>query len=62
MIYFNIFIIKTANKLFIYHLYLFCLSDNNKMDSGHVAELDTPENLQNNPHSAFNGLLHSLTD
>jgi hypothetical protein len=43
-------------------IYLFCLSDNNKMDSGHVAELDTPENLQNNPHSAFNGLLHSLTD
>jgi hypothetical protein len=32
------------------------------MDSGHVSELDTPENLQNNPNSAFNGLLHSLTD
>jgi hypothetical protein len=32
------------------------------MDSGHVAELDTPTNLQNNPTSAFNQLLHSLTD
>lgn len=32
------------------------------MDAGRVAELDTPENLQNNPNSAFNGLLQSLTE
>lgn len=31
------------------------------MDSGRVSEFDTPENLQNNPNSAFNGLLQSLT-
>jgi ABC-type multidrug transport system fused ATPase/permease subunit len=31
------------------------------MEDGRVAELDTPDNLQNNPESAFNALLQSLT-
>jgi ABC-type multidrug transport system fused ATPase/permease subunit len=32
------------------------------MDKGKVVEFDSPENLQNNPNSAFNGLLRSLTE
>ncbi|KAA6383301.1 MAG: ABC transporter: Multidrug resistance-associated protein, ATP binding protein [Streblomastix strix] len=30
------------------------------MDDGNVAEIDTPDNLKNNPDSSFNGLIRSL--
>ena len=32
------------------------------MDHGEIVELDTPQNLMNNPDSAFNGLVRSLSN